>query len=254
MKKVILISVMLLSAVNAFSKCAYTGLSFWPESQTVNKNSIFVIDGYQLSQKIVSGLGTVHPVYLKSNQQKIKLTVQEILVGQYGLTQAILKPETSLSAGQEYELIIENLEDSERIICRYNPAGERKKIKWTVVIGLDNTAPVWGDNPKFKNSTYTVAGCGPIIFANFSFSASDKSEFLIKTTVRNISTGKETTYYLKAEENLIAVGHGMCSGAFKFEDGENFEVEFSLFDASGNLSKSNGEKIKFKRPAFNIPG
>ncbi|SHG33271.1 hypothetical protein SAMN05443549_103289 [Flavobacterium fluvii] len=254
MKKVILISVMLLTAVNAFSKCAYTGLSFWPAGQTVNKNSIFVIDGQQLSQKIVSELGTVYPVYLKSDQQKIKLTVQEILVGQYGLTQAILKPETTLSPGQEYELIIENLENSERLVCKYNPAGEREKIKWTVVNRLDNAAPAWTDSPKFKNSSFTVAGCGPIIFANFSFSASDKSEFLIKTTVKNISTGKETSYYLKAEENLIAVGHGMCSGAFNFKDGENFEVEFSLFDASGNLSKSKGEKIKFKQPALKIPG
>lgn len=249
MKKIIPILIVLLTTVNGFSKCASSGLYFWPTKQTISQNSIFVIDGYATSQKIISGLGTAYKVFLKSDKQKIKLNVQEMLVGQFSLTQAILKPETTLSIGQEYELVIENLGDLENQVYKYNDSTrQREKIKWTVTSNSDTALPIWKEKPIFKDGSYMEAGCGPIIFVNFAYSASDNSEYLIKTTLKNKSTGIETTYYLKAGDKIIDVGHGMCSGAFKFDGGDKFEVEFSLFDASGNLTKWTGERIEFKRP------
>jgi hypothetical protein len=186
---------------------------------------------------------------LKSHGQKIKLIVQEILVGQYSLTQAILKPETTLTVGQEYELVIENLGDLENQAYKYNAStGKREKIKWTVTSNWDTILPIWKEKPIFKDESYLEAGCGPIVFANFAYSASDNAEYLIRTTLKNQSTGIETTYYLKAGDKVIDVGHGMCSGAFNFDGGDKFEVEFSLFDSSGNLTKWTGERIEFKRP------
>lgn len=249
MKKIFPILILLLTAVDGFSECASSGLYFWPIEKTISQNSIFVIDGYSTSQKIISGLGTTYKVFLKSDKQKIKLNVQEKLVGQYNLTQAILKPETTLSVGQEYELVIENLGDLEDQISKYNSTTrEKEKIKWTVSHFSDTLSPIWISKPKFNNSSYEMYGCGPAIFANFSFSASDNSEFLIKTTLKNKSTGTKTTYYLRTYKNIIAVGHGMCSGAFNFNGGEIFEIEFSLFDASGNVTKWTDDKIEFKRP------
>ena len=41
----------------------------------------------------------------------------------------------------------------------------------------------------------------------------------------------------------------MCSGAFDFEENSNnYEVEFSFMDASGNLTSWTGERIKFTKP------
>ena len=111
MKKIIPILILFLTTVDGFSKCASSELYFWPNKQTISQNSIFLIEGYATSQKIIQALGASYKVYLKSNKQEIKLNVQEILVGQFQLTQAILKPESSLSVGQEYELVIENLGD-----------------------------------------------------------------------------------------------------------------------------------------------
>ncbi len=71
---------------------------------------------------------------------------------------------------------------------------------------------------------------------------------LIKTTVKNLKTGKETTYYIQPEEGKINVGHDMCSGAFDFDDSENYEVGFSFMDASGNLTEWTGDRIKFTKP------
>ena len=250
MKKIIQILILLLTTVDGFSKCASSGLYFWPTKQTISENSIFVIDGYATSQKIISGLGTTYKVYLKSDKQKIKLNVQELLVGQFSLTQAILKPESTLSVGQEYELVIENLGDLESQVSKYNSeTRQNEKIKWTVNNLNDSIPPTWTSIPKFKNSSYDMYGCGPAVFANFTFSATENSEFLIKTTLKNATTGLETTYYLQPDEKQVVVGHGMCSGAFDFLGGDKFEVEFSLVDASGNLTKWTGDRIEFKRPS-----
>ncbi len=249
MKKIIPLLVLLLTTLDGFSKCASSRLYFWPAKQTISQNSIFVIDGYASSQKIINELGKTYTVYLKSDNQKIKLNVQEILVGQFRLTQAILKPETTLSVGKEYELVIENLGDLENLVTKYNSETKQyEKVKWTVNDVIDTASPTWTSNPKFKNSRFDMYGCGPAIFAYFTYSASDHSEYLVKTTVKNKSTGLETTYYLKPEEKVIEIGHGMCSGAFIFDGGTKFEIEFSLFDASGNLTKWIGERIEINRP------
>ena len=249
MKKIFPILILLLTTIDGFSKCASKGLYFWPTKPTVSKNSIFVIDGYATSQNIINGLGTTYKVFLKSDNQKIKLNVQELLVGQFSLTQAILKPEKTLSIGQEYELIIENLGDLEDQVSKYNSTTrDYEKIKWTVTSNLDTLSPIWIDKPVFKNDSYVESGCGPIVFANFSFAASDQSEYLVKTTLKSKSTGIETTYYLNTNDKVICVGHGMCKGAFNFYDGDKFQVEFSLFDSSGNLTQWIGDRIEFIRP------
>jgi len=169
MNKIISILIMLLFTVEGYSKCASRGLYFWPTKQTICQNSIFVIDGYASSQKIINGLGKTYKVYLKSDNQKIKLNVQELLVGQNSLTQAVLKPETTLSVGLEYELVIENLGDLDNLVSKYNTETRQyEKIKWTVNDFNDIVAPTWTSNPKFRNSSYDLYGCGPAIFANFT--------------------------------------------------------------------------------------
>lgn len=250
MKKIIPILILLLTTVNGFSKCTSSGLYFWPTKPTISPNSIFVIDGYATSQIIIRGLGTIYKVFLKSDKQKIKLDVQEMLVGQFCLTQVILKPETTLSIGQEYELVIENLGDLENQVYKYNDStGQKEKIKWAVTNFNDTIAPNWISKPKYKNGTYEMLGCGPQIFANFNYEANDGSDLLIKTTVKNNSSGKETIYYLTVNGKIISVGHDMCSGAFNFDGGDKFEVEFSLVDASGNITKWTGDRIEFKKPS-----
>lgn len=251
MKKIIPIVILLLFTVHGFSKCSNGGMNFWPFKQRINQNSIFVIEGFAASQQIINDLGKAYKVYLIAPNQKIKLNVQELLVGQFNLTQAILKPEKAPSIGVEYELIIENLGKLESEVFRYNTKTRQKeKVTWTVTDNADTKAPIWASMPKYKDSNYELFGCGPAVFANFSFEATDDSEYLIKTTVKNVATGMETTYYVIPDDQFIAVGHDMCSGAFTLGGSDVFEVEFSLFDASGNQTKMIGKSIAFKRPVF----
>ena len=250
MKNILVVIYFLLLSIQGIAKCGSQNLSFWPNGKHINQNSIFVIEGYGLSQSIILELGKKNKVFLQSGDQKIKLNIQEIHVGQFHLTQAILKPEIILTSGHEYELIIENLDELEYLVKRYNDAREQVKIKWKVSADIDTISAIWKKIPIYKNSEYHELGCGPETNANFEFAAADNSEYLIKTILKNKSTGKETIYYLSVDDNkIISVGHDMCSGAFKYTDGEYFEVEFSLYDSSGNLTKWMGKRIEFKRPS-----
>jgi hypothetical protein len=226
--------------------CKSDGLYFWPKNTSINKNSIFVISGYAQSQTIINGLGKNHKVFVKSGKLKIQLFVQKIYVGTFGLTQAILKPIKELKEGLTYELIIENLGEKAGQVSKYNSdSGKNEKIKWKVSSKKDTSPPIWINKPIFRKNTYQGFGCGPAVYSKFTFSASDNSEFLVKTTLKNKTTGKETTYYIDYNIDQIEVGHGMCSGAFSLEDGIKYEIEFSLMDSSGNVTNWSGNRLEF---------
>lgn len=249
MKQTILILVLILLTMNTFADCAGSGIYFWPSGQTIKQNSIIVIDGYAESQKVIIGLNKKYPIYLKSGNKKIKLSVKEILVGEFYLTQAVLTINEKLEAGKDYELFIDNLPDHKRSLRKWNTeTREYEKVKWKVIEGIDTDKATWKTEPTETKKTLVYYGCGPATFVHFSFKIEDKSEYLIKTIVTNKKTNKTTSYYLEPSDTILKVGHGMCSGAFIFKDGDNYEVSFEIMDASGNLTTWSGKSLFFTKP------
>ncbi len=122
-------------------------------------------------------------------------------------------------------------------------------MSWTVDTGVDNIPPKWITIPKEKSKSYIHAGCGPEINVNFQYQITEKSEYLFKATVKNISKGTTTVYCVPSREGLIKIGQNMCFGAFRLVNGKNFEVRFSVIDASGNETPLTGPSIKFSAPS-----
>ncbi len=210
-----------------------------------------MIEGYAESQKVILGLNNTYNIYLKSGNKKIKLLVTNTYIGQFHLTQAFLKPETKLEVGIEYTIYIDSLPDFE-IFQKYNKNLEKNEVaKYKVIDKNDLDIPIISKKSKLLRKEYFELGCGPVILAIFNYPVKDSSEILARATVKNLKTGIETTYFLKPKEGEINVGHGMCSGAFKFENGNKFEVEFTFMDASGNLT-SSVKRIKFSKPRKKI--
>jgi hypothetical protein len=248
MRHLLTILIGLLCTASAYAECMGEGLWVFPSGQTIKQNSIFVLDGYAASQNIILGLNKKHNIYLKSGNKKIKLIVTEICFGQYDLTQAILKPETELESGLEYTMHIDSLPEYEKFNKYNSITREYEPITYKVVSEKDLEKPQLSAKPKELKKTLVRYGCGPEIHVVFSNPAKDNSDIIIKTTVKNIKTGKETTYYIEPDGDKIKVGHDMCSGAFDFDDSNNYEVEFSFMDASGNITSWTGERIKFTKP------
>ncbi len=264
MKKLLTLLILCLGTVNVYADCAGEGLSFFPSGEIINKNSIFVIDGYAESQSIILELNKKHKIYLKSGNKEIKLIVTEICIGQFNLTQALLKPESELELGLEYTMVIDNLPEYDSLI-RYNRLKQKfEPVSYKVVDALDTINPKLLEEPKEIEKTLIHFGCGPSKYVVFSNPAEDMSEIIIKTTVKNLKTGKKTKYYVEPFDGKIRVGHGMCSGAFLFSDekiivgqgvlpedmlnNDNYEVEFSFMDSSGNLTSMEIPPIKFTKP------
>lgn len=248
MKTILIIFISALSIANLNAKCAWNGLSAFPSGKTIRQNSIIVIDGYGASQDVIQGLNKKFPVYLVNGKHKIKLTVKEILIGQFRLTQAVLIPETNLTFGLEYTLVIDKLPEDESLDRWNSELKKSEPIVYTAVEGLDNIKPVFSATPKEIKKSLIYYGCGPSIHVAFDCNVLDSSEYLIKATVKSLKSGKETSYYVEPDKGIVNIGHGMCSGAFNFDEGEDYEIEFSIMDASGNFTAWIGDRIKFTKP------
>lgn len=229
--------------------CAENGLRIFPSGATIKQNSILVIDGYAQSQKVILGLNKAYPVYLKSGKQKIKLIITQINLGQFRLTQAVLKPEKELEAGLEYTMYIDHLPEYESF-NKYNKSTNKyEPVVYKVVAERDTEKPQLASIPIEINKTLVFYGCGPSIHVIFSNPAKDNSEIIVQATVKDLKTGMKTTYYIQPDGDKIKIGHEMCSGAFDFEeDSQNFEVAFEFMDASGNFTPWTREPIKFTKP------
>ncbi len=242
---------LLLLSVASFAKCAASSLSVWPAPGTIKQNPIFVLDGYAASMDVIVGLNKKYAVYLKSGNARIKLEVKETLLGQYRIAQAILVPIENLRAGKEYELCIDSLPANEGVRMYDSQTYKPIKIKWKVIEGIDKEAPQWTAQPKYLDKAKHAFGCGPGIDVNFSYAANDSlANYIIKATVKDVATGEKAIYYINAAKDKITIGHGMCSGAFDFVDNKAYEVEFSLMDASGNISQWPTCPIAFTGPTF----
>jgi hypothetical protein len=248
MHKIIAIVLLSFSITIAKADCASSGIWCWPGRTTINRNSIFILTFYGVSQDIVSQIGKPHSIYLKSVKQNIPLIITEINKGEFGLTQVLLKPSSELTGGLEYEILIESLSRYEAIDKWNTETKKLEKARWIVSNTKDTENPKWVELPKLTDKTMVEYGCGPAKWVNFSFRFSDSSDILIKTTVKSLQTQTETTYYLENDGNKIKLGHGMCSGAFHFDKGDNYEVTFALMDQSGKCSIQSSKPVRFSKP------
>jgi hypothetical protein len=252
MKKLIGLFTLIVLSIHASADCSSEWLSFYPSSPAIKQNSIFIVEGYANSEKIIEGLNKKFPIYLQSDNTKIKLIVLEKHAGQFNLSQAVLVPETPLEAGKEYTILIENLEN-ERLLKRWNSHTKQfETISWKVLSEKDTVKPVWTKSPEVVKKSYTGFGCGPAVYAHINFGVKDDSAIILKTTLTNLNTQTKTTYCLEVTDHAtVLIGHGMCAGAFKFVEGNEYEISFDLFDFSGNYIPWTYENLKFTAPGVN---
>jgi hypothetical protein len=229
----------------AQAMCASSRLAVFPNGSTIGRHPIFVLEGYANSQKVITGLNKQYAIYLQSGRSRVRLMVRNVYVGDFRLTQALLYPESELTVGLDYTLHIDSLPDGERVnrMTRYQDS-----VTYKVIAENDTQSPRLISQPEEVAKTLAFFGCGPATHVVFSNPAHDESEIIVKTTVRNVHSGKETTYLIVPDSNKIRVGHGMCSGAFTFDGTHEYEVEFTFMDAAGNITPWSTERIRFTKP------
>lgn len=248
MKNVTLFILSLFITTIASGKCSNSGIYSLSKSPTLNKNGLIILEFYASSQSLISDLNKKYPIYLKSAKGKVRLNIIETLQGEMSVTQIILKPASELKADEIYSLQIDNLPKYERKPERYNIVSNKwEKVTFKINNSVDNDIPTLSRTPTKQKETLVLYGCGPSSWVYFNIAGQDKSELFVRTTIKNKVTRQSTTYILSLEDGVVKVGHGMCSGAFHFDNSDNFEVAFQLFDQSGNKSCLT-KAISFSKP------
>jgi hypothetical protein len=226
------------------AKCGPGQLNAWPNGSTLSQNGFIVVDGSGVYEDVILNLGTKFPIYLRSGETIIALTVQDIHKGQYRQSQAILVPKSALLVGQVYELVVDSLPYGRTIKRK---SGET--VQWTISALKDTKFPEIKGKPVLKSKTYQRYGCGPESFLTYQFKGSDNDEFLITVTIKSSKTNKETKYYLPHDKQMFILGHDMCYGEFSFERGQDYEMTVGLIDSNGNAVYWP-DKINFQGPTF----
>jgi hypothetical protein len=252
MKKIILLLLLTFGINTAFAECAMSGMTFYPEKKEISLNSMFIIQGYSFSQKTINSFKE-RTIYLESeNGELIKLNLQEILKGQMSLTQAIFKPSKELEPNTTYFLKYSDQTENEgREMMQYNrEKKEREKVYWKttdkkLIENLNSNLTL-----EFEKTDVIHYGCGPEANAIFNVKNKSESEIWYKTEVVDLSTNKTNVFYIKEWNGKLNVGHGMCAGAFTYNNKGKYKVRFTPMNTDGKSIKTT-DWTTFESPFMN---
>ena len=252
MKKVLLFLIFTFGVNFSYADCAMSGMAFFPKKRNISLNSLFIIQGYSMSEETVESFREREIFLISESGELVLLTLQEILKGQMSLTQAIFKPVSELKPNTKYFLHYSNETNREVLeMQQWNPESkQREKVYWQTseVKSTDLISPSLKID--YEKSEVIHYGCGPSSNAIFKVSNRDNLEIWYKAEVIELSTNKKTTFYLTEWENKINVGHGMCSGAFVFKDQGKYKVRFTPTNMDGESIQTTEWKI-FDSPFVN---
>jgi len=225
--------------VAAWADCADSSWSFFPPAGTaVPINTRLVIDGYGDAQAVAGKLGEHHPI-LEGGGQSIPLEVKEVNVGQKSITQVVLVPEHRLKPKTRYVLKVTTTGDEPAVTLR-----DGMKPAWTTSDTIDLDAPSFKAPPLALAGIEKQFGCGPQIEALVAVQIEDTGPVLLLATVTG-SLGQPRRYLVPARDGQVHVGHGMCLGAFRLDEGR-WSLELTAVDAAGNQTPAPGGPMRFK--------
>lgn len=255
MKEILILLILIFGVNSSFAKCSMIGMSFFPETKEISLNSMFIIQGYAFSQKTIKSFKE-NKVYLKSeNGELVELNLQEILIGQKKLSQAIFCPATELEPNTKYHLkFSENNENKTDETSIYElDKKESEKVYWITTNNKSVKSLNSDITLEFEKTQITHYGCGPEAYAIFNIKNNPDSEIWYRTELTELETNEKFVYYIKEWKGKLNVGHSMCSGAFAFKKEGKYKVRFTPMNIDGKKSTTTNW-ITFESPFMNDKG
>jgi len=252
MKKIILLLVLTFGIKTVLADCSSSGMYFFTETKEISLNSMFIIQGYFNSQKTINSFKN-RTIYLESEKgERIELYVQEILKGQMYLTQALLCPVSELKPNTTYFLKYSDQTERETKEMKQWNSGKKEyeKVYWTTTDKKELKTLNSNLNVKFEKTEVIHYGCGPSANAVFDVKNKSESEIWYKTEVVDLSTNEKKVFYIKEWNGKLNVGHGMCAGAFTYNNKGKYKVRFTPMNTDGKSLKTTDWKT-FESPFMN---
>lgn len=247
LKKLLVLLLGLIAYQSGFAKCSSSGIFIVSDNRTLTKNGIIILEFYYYSQDLVPEMGKKYQVYLRSKNATVALLPVEVLKGEMHVTEIVFRPTCDLVVGDTYELTTDPLPNKEHIYGPYNATTRTWDPQVFTIVGSPAASkPTFLNVPAETKKEVMAFGCGPAREVSFSISADQDIKY-VRAKVKNLFTNKVTTYIITVKNGIAIVGHGMCSGAFLYDDGKKYTVSFSLIDDAGNESGAS-DAIAFEKP------
>jgi hypothetical protein len=232
--------------------CMDAQLTAWPPLEhPLPANGQVVLQGFGDYLEAVATVSERSP-RLVSEKEEVPLRVVAVYRGQMKLSQAVLQPERPLQPGQRYALRLTQPESASATVLPIEEGLKGKPIAWTVT-EADTKPPRWREVPRPTGKKAERWGCDPVIFVNVSASVDEDGPAVqVLAEVRPTSGGEPVRFRLtpSKDKDEVAVGHSMCSGAFRLEEGVRYTVRLVAVDMAGNESAAPGDAVLIQGPAL----
>ena len=221
----------------SFGRCG-SALVVYPEGMELDLNEKIIMEGLGFGEyyEIFRKLDSIYPIYIQSGEHKIKLIKEDVIRGQFRWSQAIFRLDDKLIEGRVYELKVQNLSLKDHkflnLTKRYSD-GKFGKIKWLATQSSTPKPSLDLSKIIVHESKVIQYGCGPSVQTTFNLPSTKNYPDFILTEILEENTGKTFKFHLSQSENLITVGHDMCSGPYKFKNENSYKIRF------GTTNKKN---------------
>ncbi|MBA2543015.1 MAG: hypothetical protein H0V17_25465 [Deltaproteobacteria bacterium] len=123
--------------------------------------------------------------------------------------QFVVEPRRTLLPGT-YKVLVDG---------RYDP------LPLTVVAATKNASlPAWSSAPSVTDQKQMEFGCGPAKTVKVSAGTAS----LAYVELVDVSSKQQTAGYVRVENGELAIGHGMCGGAFELMKGRSYTAAITL--------------------------
>lgn len=233
-----------------FADCYPPGIFVQNEPGEIGRNTVFVIDFYPPSKRIINWLNIIYSIYLESENDIVELEIINTINSMHNITQVFFQPASKLKNGQTYTLKISNLSDFEHRFLKWfgERGSEPKPMSWKVNNKRVITQTKWNSTPRLSNviEEYTNGTSTAQVIFDLDYITS--LPVMVKTELLDITENKSNYFYLKPYEGKVTVGYRMCVGAFTFEKRNKYKIRFSIYDFTNNSTEQWTDWVEFDSP------
>lgn len=253
----VVIALAALAAGQAQAKCASRSVSLWPSPQhTLPPTPLFAVTGYGLDRDLIVHAGErIRLVDAEGEAHPLKVVA--LHPEGYRTRQVLLRPVEPLKVGARYRLQVRREDQlwddkADKIKTRLNPfgdltvwsGGEQRQAAWVVKAPASSEAPRWRAEPEDQTIHVRHFGCGPAMGPGdggqgmpVALEASPGAAMRVKLIPEGGGEAQEALVPL-SDEGTIAIGHGMCSGAFTLDPNGRYEVTLTPTNLSGQAGEA----------------
>ncbi len=222
----------------AEAKCMAGNFTAWPPPDThLTSRPMLLLEGFGNEQAPIAGLAEGGAARLVAKGHRVDLVVDAIHQGDFGLTQAVVRPAEPLKPGTRYTLDLRGADGQPARTTMWHQ-GEPTPVRWTTAAADHKpAAPAWSGTPVVTGQSYRRLGCGPSSHIAVKLPAAGDAPLAVQVDLKPLDDDEQArTYVLPLDGETLRIGHGMCSGAFRLTGADaRYRAELTLRDAAGNV-------------------